>query len=525
MSLDFSRSRLPPFRHQAEDTERVVNSPWLFITSEMRTGKTKIVIDAAQFLYEAGSIDNVVVIAPNPVRDVWYDPELGEIAKHSWHGLSATVTEFHSKSREWFWGDPKGSWKDRRLRWTVTNYEFIRSKSRLAQLLQVCSSKTLLVLDESSFVKTWNSAQTKACGQVRRKCGRVVELNGTPISQSYLDLFSQANLLHESVIGCRYITHFKAEYAVMEPIRRSGGGVVQDSRGNAVLTISGWKNIDKLERKMAPFVVRRLQKDCLDLPPKLDPVTLTARLDDAEWAAYKEMREQLVVWFKDGTVSSASQAAVMVMRLSQITSGFVGGVEPAIEDETDSTVREMLIDQLHGIREIGRSKLDVLLWFLKLRLEEEPNLHVVTWCRFRPEVGRMVAAVQQEFPQFLTGFIVGGQPKDQRRATMELLNPLTSPKGPVFVGGTFGTGAYGLNFTAANTSINLSFDYSLGKFLQSADRVYGPGQVSPVAYFDVVATGPKGQRTIDHEIVAARRSKQNLADYTTEKWIQAISRE
>ncbi len=156
------------------------------------------------------------------------------------------------------------------------------------------------------------------------------------------------------------------------------------------------------------------------------------------------------------------------------------------------------------------------------RLEADPKLKVVVWCRFRPELFRMLMTVHSQFPQFVVGEIHGGQKKADRLHALALLKPETSPDAPVFVGGTYGTGSFGLDFTAAHTSVNLSFDYSLGKYLQSADRVYGPGQVAPVAYFDVVATGPAGQKTVDHAVVAARRAQQDLATWTVSEWVKAL---
>jgi S-ribosylhomocysteine lyase LuxS involved in autoinducer biosynthesis len=46
-----------------------------------------------------------------------------------------------------------------------------------------------------------------------------------------------------------------------------------------------------------------------------------------------------------------------------------------------------------------------------------------------------------------------------------------------------------------------------------------------VAYFDIVATGPQGQRTIDHVIVKARMERQEVADWTASAWIKALSDE
>jgi hypothetical protein len=546
--LDFSHSRLKPFAHQIEDTQTLVDHPYLLIASEMRTGKTKIVIDGAQFMYVAGVIDRVIVVAPNPVRDVWFDFDLGELKKHLWKGIPARIIEYHARPRAWNWGEKQ----EDQLQWFVTNYEFIRSKPNLQVLLKYCSPTTLLVCDESSFIKTYNSKQTEACFELRERCGRVVLLNGTPIDHSPLDLFSQANILHPDILQCGYITHFKARYARMAPILGKNKKVLTNKWGRKLEQISEWVNLDDLRQRMAPYVVRRLQKDCLDLPPKLDPVPYTVPLDSPTWKAYKQMRDECVLFFEQATsVSMAQQAIVKTIRLSQITSGFVGGVQamdiggidaPAsmrdlsFDDWLDSTqslepIQSSQSEQQSGtdietsgsgIREVGREKLDLLIWLLKNQLEADENLHIVVWCRFRPELFRMLREVEKQFPQFAVGGIFGGQKSKDRLRSMALLKPETSPKGPVFVAGTFGTGSYGLDFTAAHTSVNCSYDYRFGKFKQSGDRVYGPGQIYPVAYFDFIATGPNGQKTIDHQIIKARQEADDIANWTVSAWIKSL---
>jgi hypothetical protein len=175
---------------------------------------------------------------------------------------------------------------------------------------------------------------------------------------------------------------------------------------------------------------------------------------------------------------------------------------------------------------ISSEKLNILLWFLEQRLEADPNFHVVAWSVYRLELQRILAAVAEKFPQFEVGSMIGDQTAADRQRALKLLHPDTSPRDrPVFVGGIYGTGSYGLNFTAAHTSINCSFDYSLGRHLQAKDRVYGPGQTEPIAYYDIIATGPSGQKTIDHVIVAARKKNEDIADYTTTTWVKALMEE
>jgi len=115
--------------------------------------------------------------------------------------------------------------------------------------------------------------------------------------------------------------------------------------------------------------------------------------------------------------------------------------------------------------------------------------------------------------------------KLERADALRLLNPKTAPPGPVTVGGTYGTGALGLNFTACHTVINMSCDYSYYKAAQSAARVDRPGQLYPVSTFDIVAEGPRGQKTIDHIIAKARRTNEELASWTCSAWIKALTEE
>jgi hypothetical protein len=93
--------------------QRVIDNPYFFIASEMRTGKSAIVTWAVQFLFEMNLIDRVIIVAPAPVRDVWADQRLGELAKHLWLDFPATVTEFHARLKTWTNG-PRTTRRNRR---------------------------------------------------------------------------------------------------------------------------------------------------------------------------------------------------------------------------------------------------------------------------------------------------------------------------------------------------------------------------------------------------------------------------
>lgn len=499
--------RIPPYRHQVEGISRIVDQPYFFLADEMGAGKSKQTIDAAMVLYQKKIIDRVVVIAPASVRSVWFDQEFGELRKHLWDGVWCEITEFHSKMQKWFWlrdGAPEPGWTqpsfNPRLRWVITNYEFIRSPDHLKQLLSVCNKKTLLVLDESSAIKSYKAKQTKACMAVRKKCGRVLLLNGTPISNNPGDLFSQAYLMDPSILGCQNWFHFRARYAIL-------GGWKQKQ-------IVDWRDLDDLQKRLAPYVIRRLKIDCLDLPPKLPPVTYEVPMTLKSWRIYKEMREEMVAWLTSGDAAVARQAAVKTLRLAQITSGFVGGIE-RIEDEEQAT------DTVFTTTAIGTEKADFIIERIKDWLEENPVLKIVVFCRFRPELAALLERLRQTF-HIPIGAIWGGQSKASRYESLRLLDPVSAPKGPAIVLVTPGSGSKGLTFAAASVAVYLSHDHNLGTRLQSEDRLHRPGQVNPVSYYDVIATGPNGQRTIDHAIVKAVHKKVDVASWTTAAWVEAL---
>lgn len=507
MNLDLSRCRLTPFNHQVVGIQKLIENPYYGLFDEMGAGKTLQVIVAAQILAIQGTIDRVIVICPASVRNVWFDPELGELSKHLWVHFSCLISEYHSRIRKWTWfnNDPKVA-PD--IRWVISNYDFIRKQERLNILLKISNSKTLLVLDESSAIKSYRALQTKACLELRKRCGRVIILNGTPIANNPGDLYSQAEILHPSILGVKSWFHFRARYGIM-------GGFLGKQ-------IVAWRDLPDLQNRLKPYVIRRLKKDCLDLPEKLDSVIISVPMSSRTWGIYKQMRDEMVAWLNDNSVSAAQQAIVKAIRLSQITSGFLGGVET--ETELDEEGNEIEVVKMGPVEEVGQEKFLLFLDWLADRLLEDPDIKVLVWCRFRPEVERLFNALTKNTKLHL-GKIWGGQKIIERENTLRLLDPRTNPSGPVVVIGTPASGSMGLNLTAAHTVIYLSNDYSLKTRLQSEDRVHRPGQIHNVSYFDVIATGPDGQKTIDHVIIKALKNKQEIATFTTSAWIQALTEE
>ena len=280
-----------------------------------------------------------------------------------------------------------------------------------------------------------------------------------------------------------------------------------------------WHDLDILQDKLAPYVLRRLKTDCLDLPEKLPSVVTTVPMTPSTWKIYQEMKNEMVSWLSETSVSTASQAVVKAIRLAQITSGFLGGVEEVSNE--DGVIEYQPI----AVKEVGREKIDFFFSWLNDQLEIDPNIKILVWCRFRAEVKRLFEELETKYPKIKLGRIWGGQRREEREEALQLLNPSTMPTSSVIVIGTPSSGSMGLNLTGAHIVFYLSNDFSLKTRLQSEDRVHRPGQIHSVSYFDIVATGPNGQKTIDHTVVKSLKNKQNLADFTTAHWLDILREE
>lgn len=520
--LDLSRAALKPFAHQIIGVKAILRNPYFLLADEMGAGKTKQAIDAGQELFVRGQIDKILVVCPAPVRSVWFDKELGEFKKHLWPDLCSMLIEFHKgKDRIWSHGQP---FKKPYLEWVVTNYDYIRSGDGYDEIIGWCKGqRTFVIFDESSALKNRSAAQTKAMIHVRNKCSRVLLLNGTPITHSPADMYSQGRLMHKSILECDTFFDFRARHCIM--------GGWEDKQ------VVQWQNLDDLQERFKPYVLRRLKKDCLDLPEKMPPVMLQMPLTAKTWRIYKDMRDDLVVWLSAQQVSTAPQAIVKVLRLAQITSGFLGGIEeePGLELGAPIEDRPQWLDFDEGgpldmgtgpqTQIIGSEKLDYFLDWLEEALHKKPNLKMILWCRFKPELFRVLEAVQARFETVTTASMHGSQKKHEREATKRLLDPRTTIAGPLVAGATLGTGSIGLTLTAADVNYYMSLNRTLLHLLQSIDRTHRPTQVNPVSYYYALATGPKGQKTVDHVIFSALENREKLAEWTVSAWVKALTEE
>jgi SNF2 family DNA or RNA helicase len=506
IEFDFNRCLVTPSGEQIDGIKHLVIGTRLS-TGEVRPytalfdrpgfGKTKQIIDAACVLYENSLIDTVVVIAPKSVCSTWDedDPEFGEIAKHSW--IEYTTKRYKKEETEL----PTNN----NLQWLVMSYGFLRKKVghqfpvAVGLIKKLKNRKFWLVIDESSFIKSKDANQFKAVKKLREAATRVTLLNGTPVSQGVVDLWSQFMVLDPKIIENdrdgepMTFPEFRSKFCITElkslPNRRPFYVIHSDNK----------VEVDKLRQKAKPWIMRRKVSG---LPPKIYS-HIEATLSPVEWKAYCDMRDTMVAWLRD-CPSEAANGAVRMMRLAQITSGHLGGL---------SEVMGVLEENVNAEQEIGDSKQKAFFEWLDTIPSEE---QIIVWCRFRRELDRLQASLLER--NISCGIIYGGQSDSQRdtskggfqRGLLRILG--CQPQ----------AGGFGLNLQNAHISVYQSTDYNYLTRDQSEERIHRRGQLFEQHIIDIIAKGPNGQKTIDSEVIKALRHKDEVANWTAEAWLKAL---
>lgn len=503
VTIDMERFRMKPFQHQMVGIKALLTHPFFALFDEMGVGKSYQVINSACVLYDNDIIDTVVIACPAQVKTVWMNTELGEIPKHTW--VPSWIIHYYGKHTTI-------DFRDEMLNWIIVSYEFLRQEEPLADLAkQIKKRRSLLVMDESIFLKNPKAKQTKQTFILSGQVSRKVILNGTPTGGNLMDLYCQFKMLNPFLLQCRTWYQFRNRYAIM--------GGFQNKQ------IVGFRHAEEVQRLTAPYVLRRLKEDCLDLPPKTFS-HLECALTDKTWQHYKSMRDNMITWLTSAACQ-VQHAPVKALRLAQIVSGFLGGVIDAEEEEFQLTgIPGIIPISQEGketrTEEISQEKLDLITDWLHTRFDENENFRVLIWARFRPELDRLERYLRAD-SAFRRAHIVsirGGQSKSARS---EAVNEGMAGSGPAIGLGQPHAGGFGLNLTTFPYVVYLSRDHSLLARLQSEDRVHRPGQIHNVEYFDVMATGPSGQKTVDHAIVRALRKKEEISKWTTEQWRAALS--
>lgn len=461
-----------PFEHQLTIFNNSRDLYFYGLLAEQGTGKSKIIIDTAAYLFTTGKIDAMFIIAPNGVHYNWV---ANEIPAHMPDAVNWRAAVWHStmnktQREEFNLVFEQGN----HLRIVAANVEAYSTESKKAAIMTkqfLSGMRVLLVLDEAHKIKKPGAKRTKTIMRLSRSATYRRIATGTAITKGPLDLYTQMRFLSDAILGYDNYYSFRARYAQLKEM-------TNPITGKKFQTVTGYLNLDELTCNIAPHTVRVLKSECLDLPPKLYERRYV-ELGKEQKRYYNDMRKHLLVELHQGQCT-AQIALTKLLRLQQIVGGFLPVDEGAVYAIKDNRRIDAVLDILEGIE--GK---------------------VIIWAKFRAEITAIKKAIELEYGRGWCCEYHGGVSKDDRAKAMQAFQNDVLPN--VFIANQQ-TGGTGLTLHAASHVIYYSNDFSLELRLQSEDRAHRIGQSKSVTYYDLEAQG-----TIDTRVINVLREKKELA--------------
>jgi Mesyanzhinovviridae DNA helicase len=462
-----------PLPHQQKGFVLTRDREAFAILCEQGTGKTKIIIDNACYLYEQGKIDLLIVIAwPNGVHRNWVENELPEDMSKPYVAEFWT-SNWRSKRRQ---KDFAEFIESDLLKVFTFNVEAFVAEGGQAFLLSLLKKfNCMLVIDQSASIKNPQAKRTKFLidkASKQAKYRRI--LDGAPCAEGADELYSQFKFLDPMIIGHDTWTGFKAEFCTI--------GYFNE--------IAGYKNLDELHRRIDGYCYRVRADECQELPPR-QYRRYEFELGAEERRIYDELKEEEIAFFNKSEIEEGfpdeegategimeeHNALVKLLRLQQVCCGW------------------WPVDDFRGIEDGGPTRLAAL----EALLGQYPGEKCLIFSRFRADL----EAIQRLFKKQAVSYH-GGVNEEQRADNKRRFK--TDQKCLYFLGHPR-TAGIGHTLTEARHVIFYCNDPSLRLREECEKRAHRQGLNHQLHVWDLIA-----RDTADSKVVRALRTKKALSD-------------
>ena len=338
----------------------------------------------------------------------------------------------------------------------ITSYDLLKRDAALYEGREFLYQ----VLDEAQYIKNHTTAAAKAVKVIKSRFR--FALTGTPIENRLSELWSIFDYLMPGFLY-GYDT-FRREFEIP---------VVKNNDQEAM---------ERLQRMVGPFILRRLKQDVLrDLPEKTEEVRyvqMTGKQRKLYDGQAIHLRSLLDHQSEEEFNNSRFQVLTELTRLRQIC------CDPALcfEDYGDETAKTDACMELvqsavdGGHRLLVFSQFTSMLDILSSRLDGEHVEHFM---------------------------ITGATPKEKR---LQLVNAFNGGAVPVFLI-SLKAGGVGLNLTGADMVVHYDPWWNLAAQNQATDRAHRIGQQKNVTVYKLIT-----KDSIEEKVLELQETKRELAD-------------
>ena len=443
------------------------------LADDMGLGKTLQVISVLLSEKEKISLTNLVVCPASLVYN-WQE----EFSKFAPSIRTQTVTGTLSERKEILEHAPEYDV-------LITSYDLLKRDAVYYEELKF----RFLVIDEAQFIKNPKSGAAKSVKIINSS--RRIALTGTPIENRLSELWSIFDFLMPGFLFS--YEDFKKRFET--PIARDGD---KDAT-------------ERLQKMVAPFILRRLKKNVLaDLPEKTEEnryAKITGEQQKLYDAQVLHMQKMLKM-SSDEFNKSRIQVLAELTKIRQIccdpsliTSSYTG----------ESAKLEACIDLIKSAMDGGHrmlvfSQFTSMLAIIQKRLDDEKiRYFLITGATPKEERIKLVHEFNESEGQ--NDYNDEGGSTSAEDSLSEISANENDKKGVSVFLISLKAGGTGLNLTGADVVIHYDPWWNAAAQNQATDRAHRIGQTKEVSVYRLIVKG-----TIEEKIMKIQESKSDLAD-------------
>ncbi|MBL7107414.1 MAG: DEAD/DEAH box helicase [Phycisphaerae bacterium] len=412
------------------------------LADDMGLGKTIQGIGVAELLSRESAVEKVLVVCPTSLKSQWRS----EIHRFSDRDCQLVLGSAKQRATQY----------DNECFFTICNYEQV-----LRDVKSIEETRwDLIILDEGQRIKNWQAKTSQMIKSLRSRFALV--LSGTPLENRLDDLFSIVEFVDDRRLGPSF--RFFNTHRVV------------DERGKLL----GYKNLDKLRKKLAPVLLRRTRSEVMkQLPPRTDEVVRIAPTDEQ----YQINRSQKMI-----IQSIVNKSYISEMDLLRLQKALL-----ICRMAADST---FLVDK----QPPGYStKLEYLQELLE-ELNAEEDRKIVLFSEWTTMLGLIEPILKKLKMDYVR--LDGSVPQKKRAQLVHKFQ--NDPNCKLFI--TTNAGSTGLNLQTANTVINVDLPWNPAVLEQRIARAHRMGQKNPVQVYILVT-----EATIEEGMLGTLAAKKEIA--------------
>jgi len=442
----------PLYGYQEEGVLHLTFGRRALLADDMGLGKTIQGIAAAALLKQLRDIQYVLIVCPASLKHQW----AREIQRFT--SLSVQVIEGNPIQRRQLYRDLQF--------FNIINYELVRFDQEELYRREF----DLVILDEAQRIKNW---RTKTADTVKRlRSPYAFVLTGTPLENRLDELYSVLQFIDPTILGPLW--RFNQRYYDVE--RRPSGSY----------KVLGYKNLDELRHRIAPYVLRRVREEVLlDLPERIDS-NFFVEMTDPQWKAYEEYEQRVAKLMAQARRRPLTPEQHQILLGCLVKMRLICNALALHDPEIKPQDREKTAPKLRELREI---------------LDEEVASNGHKAILFS-QWSKMLALTEPALEKLNLGWVklTGDVPTKKRGALIEQF--FEDPQCKVFL--STDAGGVGLNLQAASMVVNLDLPWNPAVLAQRIARAHRHGQLHTVNVVNLIAKGTIEERMLD--TLAAKRA-------------------